>query len=264
MATFSTDGSGMPSFINTGGDNSGLGGGGILGTLLAVSLLGRGGLGGLGGNNWGNGVDGGVGGGASVLNSGTLDIMQQTLGDIKASIPLAEGQVQLALSNSMASLTNQINQGTGAVLAGQGSAALSAAVYANQAARDTAAVETAVAHQGTAIQIAISSDGEKTRSLITSNYIADLNARNVILANEVSDLKASSERAAANFGTTITMTNNQNQNQLQFQAQSQAMNQLVSCLNGMQQSIHATNQAINIGSGSQRSNPSNNNTNVTA
>lgn len=262
MATFSTDGStGMPSFINTGSDG-GLGGGGLLGTLLAVSLLGRGGLGGIGGNNWGS--DGVVGGSAAVLNATTLDTIQQTLGDIKASVPLAEGQVQLALSNAMASLTNQINQGTGAVLAGQGSAALSAAVYANQAARDIAAVETEVARESNAIQMVVKEDGERTRSLITNNLIADLNSKLVIAANEAAELRDQASRTADTHGINISMINNQNQNQMQFQAQSQAMNQLVSCLNGMQQSIHATNQAINIGSGSQRATPSNNNTNVTA
>jgi len=261
MATFSTDGSGMPSFINTGGDNSGLGGGGgLIGTLLALSLLGRNGL----GNGWGNGVDGGAGGGAAVLNSGTLDIIQQTLGDIKASVPLAEGQVQLALAQQMASLSAQNNANTQAVMNGQTQAAFTAAANAAVAARDACNITSEIARESNAIQLTVKDDGEKTRSLITANYIADLNSRNVILANEISDLKASAERATAHHGTTITMTNNQNQNQLQFQQQAQVLNQLAGVLGGMQQSIHATNQAINIGSGSQRSNPSNNNTNVTA
>jgi len=260
MAHISTDG--IP-FITGGNNNDGFGNGGLLGTLLAVSLLGRGGLGGIGGNNWGNDGIGGNGG-AAVLNAGTLDTIQQTLGDIKASVPLAESQVQLALSNSMASLTNQINQGTGAVLAGQGSAALAASVYANQAARDTCAIGAEIARESTAVQMAMKEDGEKTRALITANYIADLNSKNVILANEISDLKASAERATAQHSTTITMTNNQNQNQLQFQQQAQVLNQLTGVLAGMQQSIHATNQAINIGSGMLRANPNNNNTNVQA
>jgi hypothetical protein len=229
---------------------------------LAVSLLGRGGLGGFGGNNWGN--DGVGGGGASVLNAGTLDTIQQTLGDIKASVPLAEGQVQLALSNAMSSLTNQINQGNGAVLAGQSSAALSAAVYANQAARDVCAVETEVARQGTATQMAITADGEKTRALITSNMIADLNSKLVIAANEAAELREQASRTADTHGINISMINNQNQNQLQFQQQQQVLNQLTGVLSGMQQSIHATNQAINIGSGLLRANPNNNNTNVQA
>lgn len=250
MATFSTGGD-MPNYFSTGGDNMGLGGG-LLGTLLAVSLLGRGGLGG-----WGNVGATDAGTSAAVLNANTLDGIQNVLGDIKASVPLAEGQVQIALAGQTANITSQANQNAQAILANQSQLALAAA-------QNTALIQAELARESNAIQTAITADGAKTRDLITNNMIAELNSRNVILANEISDLKASAERSNATHGINITMLNNQNQNQLQFQQQAQVMNQLAGVLAGMQQSIHATNQAINIGSGSQRANPTNNNTNVTA
>jgi hypothetical protein len=246
MALISDSGTGL-NLLGGGNDASGgLGGGLLLGLLLGRSNL-------LGGN-----VPEAVGAATiSTLNASTLDNIQTVLGDIKASVPYNEAQVQLAISNALAQLTNQNNANTHTIQAGQTAAALAASTNAALLARDIAAVESEIAREASETRAAVVADGAATRALITSNTIADLNAKLVISANEAAELRESSARAADTHGISINMINNQNQNQLQFQQQRQAINSLVGM---MHQQI--SNQAINIGSGRQTANP--NNTNVNA
>lgn len=151
--------------LGFGGDS---GGGGVLTGLILGALLGRNGLGGLGGA-------------VGALDSAVLanvatkeDLNQQTLGDIKASIPFNEAQVQLALSAAVASLTSQNNSNTQYLSSQNTAASLQSQANTASIIHDIAAVDTNVDRQSTAIQIAINADGEKTRALITNNRIADL------------------------------------------------------------------------------------------
>jgi hypothetical protein len=226
------------------------GGGTVLGLLLGMMF-------GNNRNGWGNN-----GNDNNVVT--TTDLIQQTLGDIKASIPYNEAQVQLALAQSMASLTGQMNANTQHLSSEVGAQSLAAANIAASLARDIASVDTNVDRQATALQMAISSDGEKTRALITSNQIAELNQKLTIAQTEALELRQRNERDRDRHGIEISMTNNQNQNQLQFQAQSQTLNTLANGVIQALQSIQATNQAINIGSGGMIANPNNTNTNVRA
>lgn len=244
----------LPAGLNftAGSSDSGLGGGMGMGFLLGA-LLGRGGLG-LGGA--------GAEAVASCRDCVTNESLnQQTLGDIKASIPFAESQSQLAMAGNTAQLIANATANTMALQAGQNAAALAAATNAALVARDIAAVDTNVDRQSTAIQVALKDDGEKTRALIQSIDKANDSRLIVAQANEIIELKNSNARDRDRHGVEITMTNNQNQNQLNFQQQTQAFNQLATILAGLQQSIHATNQAINIG-GTQLASPTNSNTNV--
>jgi len=232
-----------------GGGNDG--GGTVLGLLLGMMF----------GNN--RGMFGNNAGADSNIVT-TTDLIQQTLGDIKASIPYNEAQVQLALAQSMASLTGQMNANTQHLSSEMTAAAVAAATNTAALARDIASVDTNVDRQATAIQMTIKDDGEKTRALITSNQIAELNQKLTIAQTEALELRQRNERDRDRHGIEISMTNNQNQNQLQFQAQSQTLNTLANGVIQALQSIQATNQAINIGSGGLVANPNNNNTNVRA
>lgn len=237
-----------------GGDGMGLGGG-LIGGVLLGALLGRG-RGGL--------LGGGEGGDSSCLAANLVtkdDLTLQTLGDVKASIPYNEAQMQLALAQAVASLTNQNTSNT-QYLSNQ-NVALANQATTNQAllTRDVAAVDTNVDRQSCAIQNVVHAEGEATRALITSNLIAQLQAEKVILANEVSELRNDCERQSDRHGVEVTMINNQNQNQLQFQQQAQALNSLVGVLGTAIQNIRSTNSAINVG-GTQLASPTNTNTNI--
>lgn len=242
----------------TGHDGLGLGGGLIGGVLLGALLGNRGGL--FGGNGSGNGVDGINNIQASVDTNAIL----AGIADVKAAVPLAEAQVQLALAGATADITSQNMQQTIALqqqnFAGQ---LATCAGFANTA-RDIASVETTVDRSAWALSNTIKEDGERTRALITSNQIADLNQKLTVAQLEAFELRQEGRRSDDRHGIEITMTNNQNQQQLQFQAQAQAINTLGGLIHSCDQNIRATNQAINIGSGAQVANPNNNNTNVKA
>lgn len=244
------------------GDNLGFGGGGALGLVALMALLNR--NGGFGNN----GFDGNNGGSGSTVNQITLGQIQGTLGDIKASVPLAEAQVQLALAGVQNDITSNVSAGNVALMQGQSASQLQVANLASQLGDKVdagfAANSLATAQAQFAIAQAVYNEGSKTRELIQS--IDKNNDSRLITsqANEIVELRQRNDSDRARHGIEITMTNNQNQNQLQFQQQQQVLSVLSNGLVDALQSIRATNQAINIGSGTQTANPHNNNTNVRA
>lgn len=243
MATFNED---VISRGFGGGDMGGSGGGMLMGLILG-SLLRNGGLG------------GGSNDGAVLANMATKDdLMQQTLGSIEAAIPYNEAQVQLALSAAMASLTAQNTANTQHLSSELGNAQLQAATNAAMLTRDIASVDTNVDRQSTAIQIAIAADGAKTRELITSNQIAELNQRLTVAQLENSENRAIQREMSNSHNVTTTINTNQQQQQLQTQRQDFLLNSLV---NGFGQIARATNSNVVVGSTgvgtSQNANPTN-------
>lgn len=267
----------MPAMVATGGyGDNGLGGGG----LLALALLaGRGGFG-FGNDGFNHRGEGCVT--PSNLTAGlagVTDAIQNTevmasLGDIKASVPLAESQVQLALAGAQADITQQ-NQAQTLALSGQffsgqlaniqGFANTKDAVdsLSTQVAIGQGVTNTNIERLGWQLSKSISDDGEKTRALITNNRIAELEQQLTVAQLNEREERANNARIIDRQSVEISMINNQNQNQLQFQQQQQALNTISSGLVQALQNIQATNQAINIG-GSQNANPTNTNTNVRA
>lgn len=251
----------------TGGEGAALGmGGGLLGGVLLGSLLSR--NGGLFGGGDGNGA--GLGIQAAVDTSSITEM----LGDIKAAVPLAESQVQLALAGTQASLTGQINDNTLATLTGQAAINknISEAIAASLASQNS--INMNVLQSSTAnlmatkdaqyaVSAAIVADGEKTRALITENTIAQLNRLAAERQDEIIELRNSAARDNDRHGIEINMINNQNQNQLQFQQQAQVLNTLASALVEVGQVARATNQNLIVGNagavatGPQTANPVN-------
>jgi hypothetical protein len=264
-----------PTFLATGG-NEGAGIGGIGGVLVGA-LLARGGL---------LGNDRGVVGEGCVTPAtftagitGVTDAIQNTevmssLGDIKAAIPLAEAQVQLALAVTQSELAGQINTANIANLVGQAAINknISEAIAASLASQNNINVN--VLQTGTAnlmatkdAQFALSNivkeDGEKTRALITSNQISELQRLAAERQDEIIELRNGSARDRDRHGIEINMINNQNQNQMQFQQQAQALVSLGHCLADVSQLARATNTNLIVGNtgavatGPQTANPVN-------
>lgn len=221
----------------------GFGGGGmgfILGALLA-----RGGLFGNQGNE-GNGC---------VTNE---TINQQTLGDIKAAIPFNEAQMQLALAGAQAALAAQATQDTQYLSNQTQQLALAQMQLAAGLSREITAVDTNVDRQSTAIQQAIFSDGERTRGLITSNRISDLEQQLT-----VAQLGNAEQRAInREITNTNTITIGMNQQQAQQQQQLQALQWQLQALFG--QVAQATNSNVIVGSTGVAANQAANPTNVRA
>ena len=253
-----------------GGMGGALGGGlgaGLVGGLLGTMLFRNGGL---------NGADG-VGAPAtlqgveSVVNNSAI---MQSLGDIKASIPLAEGQIQLALAGAQMDINNRTTAGTGSVIGAISSfesnimANLNMQTQMNQKgfsdnAAATAAAGTAnlLATKDAATQAlqsswllnqAISADGDKTRALIQSIDKTNDSRALVALANEVTELRHEGRLTAATGNITISNTNTANAVAQQQQAQQQQ--QQLAVLGANIAALYSQNQHIqqgvlNIGSG---------------
>ena len=282
--------SAMPAMVATGGgdNDGGLGmGGGLIGGLVLGSLLRNGGLGGLGGT----GADVGVSQAslaaqlANVTDTLQNTTVMQTLGDIKASVPLAEGQVQLALAGATSDINGNINNaamginanianGLQTAINGQGairkdvSEAIAQSLASQSVIKETVLTTGANNLQATLnakfeLAQVIQNDGEKTRALITSFENANTQRLLGERQDQINELLAEGRRRDDRHGIEINMNNTQNQNQLQFQAQAQALNNISTGVMAALQNIQATNQAINIG-GLQTANPTNTNTNVRA
>lgn len=244
--------------MGTGGaGDGGLGlGGGLIGGVLLGALLGRNG-----------GLFGGGGEANGLQSSIDTNVILQSLGDIKAAVPLAESQVQLALAGAQADITSQSLQQTIA-LQNQGfNAQLSTLSNFNQlgdkvdalAAANALAIAT---NQFNCVQ-ATMADGEKTRALISSIDKQNDNRLITAQANEIIELRAEQNRTSDRHGIEINMINNQNQNQMQFQQQQQVLNTLAHVLADVSQVARATNSNVIVGNtgasttGAQTASPTN-------
>ena len=246
-------------------------GAGLVGGLLGTALFGRNGLNGLNGSDGVIGAPATLQGVESVVNNSA--IMSQ-LADIKASVPLAEGQAQLALAQAQMSLANNINASTGSVIGSISAFENSVMQNLNMQTQmnqkgfsDNAATTVA---QGTAnllatkdasilaernswlLNQAITSDGDKTRALIQS--IDKTNDSRLItqLANEVSELRNEGRLRGVEGNITISNTNTANAvaQQQQAQQQQQQLAVLGAQLNALwSQNQHIQQGVLNIGSG---------------
>lgn len=240
------------------GCHDGFGGGGMIGGLLVGALLGRGGLG-FGGYGGYGGYDHGHHGGHCcdrhcASTDEVLDIIEMNkLGDIQAAIPLAEAQTQLALAGMQNNINNMTLEQTIALTQGQTAIQLANANTLFQLSNQINNVNFNVEKTGWEVSQTVQNDGEKTRALITSNQIMELNHRNTVLANEVTELRHEHRRRDGEDGIRINLqnTSNQLQGQIQAQGQQQALfnERCWRELCDVAQLAKATNAQINIGSG---------------
>lgn len=267
----------MPAMVATGGYGDGLGGSG---GLLALALLaGRGGFG------FGDGFRRDGEGCVTPSNltaglAGVTDTIQNTnvltgIGDLKGAVPLAEAQTQLAIQGAQSDITSQnqaqtlnlsslLFNGQLSNLAGFANTKDAVDSLSTQVAVGQGVTNTNIERLGWQLSQSITADGERTRSLITNNRIAELEQQLTVAQLNEREERANSARERDRQSVEISMINTQNQNNLQFQQQAQALNTISSGIITALQNIQATNQAINIGAGTQVANPTNTNTNVRA
>ena len=207
----------------------------------------------------------------SVVNNAAINT---ALGDIKASIPYNEAQVQLALSGAQADINSNINNAnmgltnalnTQALATANNFASLNtnlssslsnitATVNSTASANLAATKEASILAERNAwaLNQAITNDGDKTRALIQSIDKTNDSRTITSLANEISDLKNNANLAAATGNITIsnnntaTATAQQQQAQQQQQLQYQILNQLA-VLNADLQSVKQSSVVFNSG-----------------
>ena len=242
----------------SGGDGLGLGGGGLIGGLILGSLL----------RNNGN-LLGGDGSGAALgatlrnppeQNQANMDLMA-AIGAVDKATAVSTAAMEASQANQTIAFTNSLNglaQGLSMRVdnvkdvVNQNSVALM---------QGQNAIQQNVMENRYELSKDISSDGEKTRALITQQYEATLNRQLGEANAALIELRSRADLAERTRGIEVTTTNNINQMQQQ-QQQQQQYGQLANLIWGLSQNIRSDNAAINVGSGTQTANPSNTNTNI--
>lgn len=244
------------------GMDGGLGlGGGLIGGLILGSLL-RNGNGGLFGGE--SGAAGAVLRNPPEQNQANMDLMQ-AIGGVDKSVAVSTATMEASqatqtlgitgqLASVASSLTNNLNQTNTAML--QSFNQTQKDIMQSQAATNQNIMENRYE-----LSRDINNDGDKTRALITAQYEATLNRQLTDANAAIIALQARFEGAERSRGVEVTTTNNINQMQQQTQQQQQ-YGQLYNAIWSLSQGIQATNQAINVGTGTQTANPLNNNTNI--
>lgn len=238
-----------------GGDGFGFGsGGGLIGGLILGSLLrqGRGGL-------FGEGGDVAVAP-QSAQATANMQLMQ-SIGQVDKAVAVGTAAMEASQATQTIGLTNQFNSTTGSLATRVDN--VKDTINANSIAlmQQLNGVQSSVDKNAWNLNQQITSDGEKTRALITQQYEATLNRQLSDANAAVIALQARFEGAERSRGIEVTTTNNINQMQQQSQQQQQ-YGQLYNAIWGLSQSIRSNNEAINVGSGTLTANPTNTNTNI--
>lgn len=241
--------------------DGGFGGGGLLGGVILGSLLGRN-----GGLFGGNGVDGSGAIGGAVLrnppeqNQANMDLMAG-IGAVDKAVAVSTAAMEASQAMQSAGIVAQLNNVTGSLATRVDSTKETVNAMAMVLAQQLSGVDKAIMENRYAISQNITTDGDRTRSLITSQYEATLNRQLSDANAAIIELRADERSTRRARDNEINVTQTVNQAQAQQQQQSQFSN-LYGMLSDAVQSIRATNQAINIGAGTLTANPTNTNANT--
>ena len=238
-----------------GGDGGMFGGGGLIGGLILGSLLRN------NGNLLGGNGDGAAG---AALRSPPEQVaanmsLMQSIGAVDKAVAVSTAAMEASQANQTIGLNAAINglaQGLSMRVDN-----VKDIVNANAVAlmQGQAAINQNIMENRYELSKDISSDGEKTRALITSQYEINLQRQLADANAQIIELRGNNNLQGAAAGITLTNTNNINQMQQQQQQQAQ-YTQLAHLIYGLGQNI--TNGAINVGSGTQTANPTNTNTSI--
>ena len=235
------------------------GGGGLIGGLILGSLLRN------GGNLLGNGDGAGAALGATLRNppeqnQANMDLMQ-SIGQVDKAVAVSTAAMEASQANQTIGLTAAIN----GLAQGLSMRVDNVKDIVNQNAvalmQGQAAINQNIMENRYELSKDISSDGEKTRALITQQYELNLQRQLADANAAIIELRSREFSGNAARGVEVTTTNNINQMQQQQQQQAQ-YGQLANLIWSLGQSIRSENAAINVGSGTQTASPTNTNTNI--
>jgi hypothetical protein len=251
-----------PSGMIMSGGDGGLGfgsGGGLIGGLILGSLL-RNNGGGLFGGQGGDGAAGAVFRSPPEQVAANMSLMQ-AIGGVDKAVAVSTSAMEASQAGQTASIIGQINSTTGSLATRIDSTKETVNAMAMVLAQQIAALSQTTMENRYELSKDISSDGEKTRSLITQQNELNLQRQLADANAAIVELRSDSRLAERTRGIEVTTTNNINQAQQQAQQQAQ-YGQLSSLLWGLSQEIRSTNSAINVGNGTLTANPANTNTNI--
>jgi hypothetical protein len=240
-----------------GGGDGVFGGGGLIGGLILGSLLrNNGNL--FGGD--GAGVAGAVLRNPPEQNQANMDLMAG-IGAVDKSVAVSTAAMEASQATQTLGITTQLNNITSSLAARVDG--LKDIINANSVAlmQGQNAIQQNIMENRYELSKDITSDGEKTRALITSQYEATLNRQLGEANAALIELRSQAALTNATRGVEVTTTNNINQMQQQQQQQAQ-FGQLANLIWTLGQNIRSNNEAINVGSGTLTANPVNTNTNI--
>lgn len=252
----------MPMLLGGGGGDGlfggGAGGGGLIGGLILGSLLRNGNGGFLGGGD--GGVSGAVLRNPPEQNQANMDLMAG-IGAVDKSVAVSTATMEASQATQTLGITTQLNNVASSLAARTDG--LKDVINQNSMVlmQGQNAIQQNIMENRYELSKDISSDGEKTRALIVSQYEATLNRQLQEANAALVELRSDARLSERTRGIEITTTNNINQMQQQQQQQTQ-FGQLANLIYGLGQQIRSTNEAINVGSGTLTANPTNTNTNI--
>lgn len=236
-----------------------LGGNGLIGGLILGSLL----------RNNGNllGSDGAAAG--ATLRSPPEQVqanmsLMQSIGAVDKAVAVSTAAMEASQANQSASIVSQLNNVASSLAARTDGVKEAVNAGTMVLAQQLNGVSQSIMENRYELSKDITTDGDKTRALITSQYEATLNRQLGEANAALIELRSQNALAERTRGIEVTTTNNINQAQQQQQQQNQftALAGLIANLANDLQYIRATNQAINVGSGTQTASPTNTNTNI--
>lgn len=241
------------------GDGLGFGGGGLIGGLILGSLLRN------NGNLFGGNDGAGVVGGAVLRNppeqnQANMDLMA-SIGAVDKAVAVSTAAMEASQATQTIGITSQLNNVTSSLANRVDGVKDTVNTTAMVLAQQLAALSQTTMENRYELSKDISADGEKTRALITQQYELNLQRQLADANAAIIELRGDNRLAERTRGIEITTTNNINQMQQQ-QQQQQQYGQLANLIWGLGQQIRSTNEAINVGSGTQTANPTNTNNNI--
>ena len=236
------------------------GGGGLIGGLILGSLLRNGNNGFLGGNDGAGAALGATLRNPPEQNQANMDLMQ-AIGAVDKSVAVSTATMEASQATQTLGLTTQLNNVASSLAARTDN--LKDVVNQNSVAlmQGQAAINQNIMENRYELSRDITTDGEKTRALITAQYELNLQRQLSDANAAIIELRGREHSSIVGRGVEVTTTNNINQMQQQQQQQAQ-YGQLANLIWSLGQSIRNANGAINVGSGTQTSTPTNTNTNI--
>jgi hypothetical protein len=244
--------------MSGGGDGLFGGGGGLIGGLILGSLLRNGNGGFLGGD--GNGAAAALLRNPPEQDQANMSLMQ-SIGQVDKAVAVSTAAMEASQAAQSAGIVSQLNNVASSLAARTDGVKDTVNSMAMVLAQQLNGVDRSIMENRYELSKDVTTDGDKTRALITQQYEATLNRQLAEANAAIIELRSEGRFNERSRGIEVTTTNNINQMQQQ-QQQAAQYGQLANLIWSLGQNIRNSDSAINVGSGTQTSTPTNTNTNI--
>jgi hypothetical protein len=192
-------------------------------------------------------------------NQANMSLMQ-SIGQVDKAVAVSTAAMEASQALQSAGIVSQLNNVASSLAARTDGVKETVNAMSMVLAQQLAGVDRSILESRYELSKDVTADGDKTRALITANYQETLNRQLGEANAALIELRSEDRANRRAYDNSVNVTQTVTQAQQQAQQQSQ-FDRLYCLLSEASQSIRATNQAINIGSGRQTANPENTSTN---